>query len=249
MITFIFFIFSIQFLFGLEPREKPIHLKTSVIVPCHKNHIPYLSDLLKTLSEQTCLPDEIVIALTKSQITSVPEIPKELPFHVELVLLERQFPSHARNAACEKCSGDLIICQDADDIPHPQRIEIIKHLFEQYHLDFLIHRWIPSSEQFSPYEINHSITKTYDIHSYSPDFEICSSHHTFDRVHSGNPAFLKKIFNKVKWPERYTGEDVHFNTQVFRFFPKKVILDENLVMYRVELSSFKNRYSRPSQYH
>lgn len=244
MIQFIFFLFSIPFLFGLEPRTKPIQLKTSVIIPCHKNHMPYLPELLKTLSEQTCIPDEVVISFTKHQITSLPEFSKQLPFHIEIVLLDRQFPAHARNAACEKCSGDLIICQDADDIPHPQRIEIIKHLFEQYQLDFLIHRWIPSSEQFNPYEVIQSDLRTYEINNYSPNFEICSNHQTFDHIHSGNPSFLKKVFERVKWPEKHTAEDIHFNTQVFRFFPNKVILDANLVMYRVELSSYKNRYRR-----
>ena len=53
------------------------------------------------------------------------------PFKVIYIFhKECKYAGDNRNCACEKASGDIFITQDADDIPHPQRIEIIKYMFK-----------------------------------------------------------------------------------------------------------------------
>lgn len=59
------FLFLIPlFFFGLEKREMPLYLKTSVIIPCASSHFPLLEGLLISYAKQTRLPDEIVISLS-----------------------------------------------------------------------------------------------------------------------------------------------------------------------------------------
>ena len=109
-------------------------IKTSVIIPCFYGHFQHLDELMNALCNQTVLPDEIVISL--SEIDKLDPIlvenfeNKQYPFPVKLIKhQERLWAGPNRNSACQHASGDIFICQDADDLPHPQRIEIIKYFF------------------------------------------------------------------------------------------------------------------------
>ena len=235
----LFFLLSMVSLFGLDPRSKPVELKTSIIIPCHSKHVQHLPAMLQCLAEQTVVPDEVVICFTNSQVSTAPVIAPGYPFEVRLVFTDRTYPANARNTACEQSSGDLLICQDADDIPHPRRVEIIKHLFEHYYIELLLHRWAPSSELFEPYTVEGSIPLAHSIDRYG-EVEL-----QFDFIHNGSPAMLKAVAQRVKWPPTPLREDMMFNAEAFRYFPHKVVLDERLVIYRFELSSYKDRYVRP----
>lgn len=226
-------------LFGLVPRSQPVELKTSIIIPCHSKHVQHLPAMLQRLAEQTVVPDEVVVCFTRSQVPIAPAIAMDYPFEVRLAFTDRTYPANARNTACEESSGDLLICQDADDLPHPQRVEIIKYLFEHYQIDLLIHRWSPSSELFEPYTVEGSIPLAHSIDRYG---EVESQ---FDFIHNGSPAMLRAVSQRVKWPPTPLREDMIFNAEAFRYFPHKVVLDERLVIYRFELSSYKDRYAHP----
>jgi hypothetical protein len=41
----------------------------------------------------------------------------------------------------ELCLGDIILYQDADDLPHPQRVEIVKQYFETHDIVHLTHSY------------------------------------------------------------------------------------------------------------
>ena len=236
LIAFLVPLFS---LFALVPRAHPVELKTSVIIPCHSKHVQHLPTMLQWLAEQTVVPDEVVICFTRSQVATAPAIAPDYPFAVRCVFTDRSYPANARNTACEESSGDLLICQDADDVPHPRRVEIIKHLFEHYQIDILLHRWSPSSETFEPYTVEESIPLALSVDLYA------EVEPQFDFIHNGSPALLKAVTQRVKWPPMPLREDMTFNAEVFRYFPHKVVLDERLVIYRFELSSYKDRYARP----
>lgn len=128
------FFFLIAFhALALERRDIPTPLKISVIIPCHPDHFVHLAPLLATYEKQTSLPDEIVISL--SECEKVPQMAQATlmaPYHSFAVKLvkskEKQMPGKNRNCACQAATGNLIVCQDADDLPHPQRIEIIRYL-------------------------------------------------------------------------------------------------------------------------
>lgn len=224
---------------ALEPRDTPIHYTTSIIVPCYYKHFKLIPELLTFYEKQTVLPDEVIICLTITKLGDItPEMINRVlktsrPFSVKIVYDDGEYPGKARNWACECSSGDLLICQDADDIPHPQRTEIIKHVFENYQADFLIHRWLPSGNEFAPY----SNEDTLSLATYFDEYNNIS----YDYIHNGNVAVTKEVFKAIKWPGHYNGEDVEFNRNVFRNFEYKVGLDQYLIIYRNELSSYRDR--------
>jgi glycosyltransferase involved in cell wall biosynthesis len=116
----------------------------SVITPCAGSHVKYLPQLLEDLSLQTQLPDEVVISVSDVDSDLQNEIQKikcqKWPFELRIYTSPfKQYAGQNRNIAILQSSGDLIICQDADDHPHPQRIEIIHKTFNEFNCNLLLH--------------------------------------------------------------------------------------------------------------
>lgn len=227
---------------GLIVRDKYTPMKISIIVPCHFKHFPYIHELLNCFSNQTVLPDEIVISLSEAGKISSDEISaienSEWPF--KLTIVQNQDKMNAgknRNTACANSSGDLIICQDADDIPHPQRVEIIKILFETYEIDHLLHYWTRSP--FVTYSFDEVFSRCFSIKKLKP---------SLGDITYGNPAFTREVWKKIKWTEKnIKGEDVQFNLQAYNQFQRKLILNLPLLNYRSHLSSFSTHENQFSQ--
>lgn len=243
-----FFMLAIAFLVafselaGLEERSFSSPMTTSVIIPCHYMHFYLIQDLLTQFERQTAVPDEVVISLARSHYEKLDQAAiaaicgRSWAFTLKVVLAEDAVssPGKNRNRACECSSGDLLICQDADDIPHPQRIEIIKHLFEHYRVEFLIHCFAPSAADIG-------FMKSYDLHemaSLSSYFGINPK--VSKNLCNGYVALVRDVFETIRWPQLHTGEDVGFNFSVY-FNPRfkyKVALDIPLVIYRKDLSTY-----------
>lgn len=104
----------------------------SVNIPCAVSHIEYLPRLLQSYANQTSVPEEVVISISsvksnkhKKQIESIKK--KKYPFKLKIISSTSNKKAGAnRNTCAENSSGNLIVNQDADDLPHKQRIQIIK---------------------------------------------------------------------------------------------------------------------------
>ncbi len=225
-------------------------LRVSIIIPCHAHHVRHLYKLVKCYEEQTELPDEIVISLSSDTevvyttiVTAVKEGP--WPFLVIFLSTEKElFAGENRNRACESASGDILICQDADDIPYPQRVEIIKQFFTTYQIDHLVHQWVglgPTGKHNVAHLEHHKTGLNTDgsFHLYEqiedlPFFQP----HKFDEMLSygsftnGNCALSKEVFNAIKWGDEPRGQDVIFNRQVYQQFSRCYALRIPLLVYR-----------------
>lgn len=224
-------------LISLDPNPLVNSLKTSIIVPCHYLHFYLIPDLLTHYENQTVLPDEIIISLSESHrvkeglIAAVED--KKYPFQLKIVKSQEVlYGGQNRNIACEHSSGDILICQDADDIPHPQRVELIKGLFEKYQIEHLMHCFILSDKLFQYCYPEKAASLS--VYSSDPN-QACY----YPSIHNGNIALLRTVFMKVKWPvHERVGEDIEFNTSVYKDFKKTVILPIPLLLYRNDLSVY-----------
>jgi cellulose synthase/poly-beta-1,6-N-acetylglucosamine synthase-like glycosyltransferase len=216
-------------------RPQPLPMKVSVNIPCVAKHFEYIPLLLESCGSQTVIPDEIVISLSEVDKVSpllLAEVEsKEWPFELKIIKhQEKRSEGANRNIACAHSLGDLIICQDADDIPHPQRVEIVKWLFENYEIDHLMHLFTTQENSFAFLE--NDLSKV----------QLCTTYREMRRVRgttNGNVCFAKKIFGTVKWGESFKGgEDVRFNCQVYQRFSNHVVLHEPLLLYRIDLSAY-----------
>lgn len=215
------------------------NLTTSVIIPCHYKHVVHLYNLLKCYETQTVLPDEIVIS-----ISEIDQAPKDLIaklkaepwlFPVKYVESKKQaYAGKNRNAACEIATGDIFICQDADDLPHYRRVEIIKFFFSTYNIDHLMHCYSGFKSTFKDHllatipleKIKFIQPKKYNDSQKIP-------------VHNGNVAIRRHVFDKIKWEDRSLGdEDIRFNQKIYKGLFKNIVVIAQLINYRIHLSQF-----------
>ena len=216
----------------IEPVRS--NMKTlSVIVPSHYAHAKHLYPLLTSLEEQTVLPDEVVISL--SEYTRVPrDIMNVLedsrwPFPVTIVMSKpKLYSAQNRNVASTIAKGDIFMYNDADDLSHPQRIEIIKFFFNSYNLDILMHRFIELRRD----------TNVPIVHYQDVDF-LCPSDYSkiLGRdIHNGNTAISRQVFNVFKWPDFRSHEDEFYNRILYNYFGNRLIVFAPLIIYRNYLS-------------
>lgn len=226
---------------ALQKRDEPIAVKTSIIIPCHAKHFHFVPELLDHYKKQTVWPDEVVISITEDHFQKIKndDLIKvtgiHWPFDVKLAIdpsLESS-PGQNRNYACEASTGDLLICQDADDIPHPQRVEMIKYIFENYYADFLIHRFYYSGDTDESKFRTIPIEEAENLCQYLNYYGEISDKGS---AHQGEVAISRLVFERVKWGHQRTGEDEEFNNVVFNLFNYKILLNFYLINYRIEFS-------------
>jgi hypothetical protein len=222
---------------SVTKRKTPTEMTTSVIIPCVAKHFKHLSKLLTAYENQTYLPDQIVISLSEIEQLEENEIAAlaNYPWAFRLSVL-RQFGKKSagqnRNLACKEADGMLILCQDADDLPHPQRVEIVKYLFEHYIIDHLLHGWIPEGKSFIPY-----VKELVQIKKFDAYWDAINSS-TLD-LQNGQICLLKEVANTVQWNDSFgPGEDLEFNQHVYSHFENTVVAYAALCLYRNSLSSF-----------
>ena len=219
---------------------------TSVIIPCHYTHVQFLEQLLVKYELQTELPNEVVISISESHKANgrvIKELQaREWKFPVKfLVTRKRQFAGTNRNIACRNASGEILITQDADDIPHPQRVEVIKYFFGRYNLDHLMHQWvfeskIDNSNFYRMYSMASIPFKR--LNHYGETWKI-------GYFHNGNIAISKKLFKRIGWSCKRSGQDVEYNRKVYSLNGiKHLVLKVPLIIYNRDLSTQKLRESR-----
>lgn len=206
----------------------------SVLIPCAATHLPFLPELVSRLSRQTVLPDEVIISV--SGTTAMPRL-AATSFVVRVVCNAKPaFAGENRNRAVRASTGSVLVYNDADDLPHCQRIEIIKTIFDRGNVDHLIHGFLHLRQKKS--------FETWDRSRFpSADClrRLTFKDYVFDHTHhNGNIATSRRVSECVAWestPRR--GEDVHYNKQVKQKFPSRMaMLDDPLIAYRQYLSSF-----------
>lgn len=236
----IFLLLTLNFLQTLSA------LSSSVAIPCYYKHFPYLDGLLDSLTLQTLQPDEVVISLSEVEKIDSKDIDtlenKKWPFNVKII---RRSGVHMegsnRTKAAINCKSDIIFCIDADDIPHPQRIEAVIKIFKKKPDAVMVlcgHAYCPGE----------SIVCDSSIPFYSQDlflssrFDLESSQwlklksieeltHWDTGIHNGSPSIRKKILDDLSWSDLKNGADLEFNEKVFLKYNSTFLIKLPLLHY------------------
>lgn len=217
----------------------------SILIPCHYSHFPLLEALLTAYVNQTVVPNEVVISLSEYQQLSQASIlaleGQVWPF--KLIILKQEKKCCAalnRKYAAAASSGDLLMFQDADDLPHPQRVEIVKYLFESYRIDHLIHSFIREGEKFIPYNLESIPVQKTVFNFLITGIPVAEG--DFIPLHNGNCSVSRQAIRMGAWKfGNEPGEDLHFNMSVLSRLPRSCYVTPlGLIAFRTRLSYFSN---------
>jgi glycosyltransferase involved in cell wall biosynthesis len=216
-------------------------LSSSVAIPCYYKHFTYLPDLLKSLTQQTCLPDEVVISLSQVEHLTDEEMDQleagPWPFPVKIIRRVGVFMEGSnRTMAAQQCSSDIVLCVDADDIPHPQRIEAVLQLFSTLpEVDMVLcgHAYCPGEaivcERVIPFfqpEEYAQLRFALGPHTWSKLDESGLTRWA-SGVHNGSPSLRKTLIETgIIWSDLKNGADLKFN---------KLVISQNHMSYMIEL--------------
>ena len=216
----------------------------SVCIPCCEKHIIHLENLLNNIINQTLQPKQIIIIISEYKTINTNDKIIEKLFdltkdtNIELIIKKYssvQYANTNRKIATELVSGDIIVFQDADDIPHKQRLEIINHFFIKYDCVHLLHGWtnILTHNEINIHEIqyiNVISSKNFPFHMKNKNKNLC--------VHNGVLSIKTCILKDIAWNNLRRGQDVVLNKFIVDKFKNTILLDNcDIYNYRNELSS------------
>ena len=238
-------------------------MKVTAIIPCYDKHFNYLKNRLVELQTNTYKPEQVIVSLNgcnkiDKNLLKLIEIKFKNLFNNFFILKsdERLPRPKARNITKKYILNDIICLFDADDIIHPQRIEITKYFFEKYNISHLLNSYIISGckkschtclmcilgkpNQFKQYNDFEKIKKIFPNDLYNinfgedfikPGVKTILGHNGKYQIlpHHGNCSFLKKVFDEIDFNTDYPrGQDSLFCQEVLYKFKNTMLIDSEL---------------------
>jgi len=126
-------------------------MKTTVYIPCMFEHWWNIPTIFSCYEAGNILPDEYVIYLNgyedKIDIKKITEpLIQKIEQHRLNVVIKKDSQklscNYVRSQALDVCAGEIIIMQDADDLPLCDRVRVIKDVFEKHNPDVLMHSFL-----------------------------------------------------------------------------------------------------------
>jgi|10_taG_2_1085330.scaffolds.fasta_scaffold08661_5 hypothetical protein len=240
-------------------------MKTSLIIPSTNNHFQYIGCILEHYKNGTVKPDEVIVSVSKAHEMDKREI-KNIVSKYDNCFENLKIVSHFRKVyegpnrgeGSKVAENDLLIYQDSDDVPHPQRIEIIKYFFENHDILHLNHgyNFEEKFEKLNVQEIeNKKSHEMFDM--YFPDFkemeQVKRTRKTRPRkvydslgnslpygsgfgpdwnITGGSTAILKSVLEEINWEWTMdVSYDYDFCMDTLFYYNKSMLINVPLIWY------------------
>lgn len=175
--------------------------KIGVAIPCYIGHITNLKYLLDSIERQTRKPDKVVVSCSSINEDITIELPS-YSFNLEIIrTVEHKNAGQNRNIAIQKLKEmDYISYIDADDIMHPQRIEILMKIFEYTDCDIILHNYKEDNDDF-----NEIKSFKYRINELKCCHSGCITHNNIkfmhEKIHHSQPSIKRYISDNIFFTE------------------------------------------------
>jgi hypothetical protein len=192
-----------------------------IAIPCYYGHIQNLTNLLDSIENQSVKPNKVVVSCSSTKELFET---KKYSFPLEIIITEEhKNAAQNRNIAASRLNDmDYITFIDADDIMHPQRIEILLKVFQDTDCDIILHNFLMNDSNFN--HIDNIDNIDIRINELMQCYSGCIRHKDFyrynksDLIHHSQSSIKKYIFDIIKYPEEqeyYSKEDCIFCHRVF----------------------------------
>lgn len=177
-------------------------MRIGVAIPCYNKHIPYLKICLDSIAAQTCLPSEVVVSCSSTTYDEIPQW--KYPFHLQILTFTDVYnPAKNRNIAASQLTTDIITFFDADDIMHPQRIELLKNAFETHWCDIILHGFMYDNEKHIEFPLVENSTSSFILNNLVKAKSGCAivKDNWKLRIHHAHVSISAAIFRRNKFNE------------------------------------------------
>ena len=233
-------------------------MRTSVVIPATNGNFGYVNCILRHYEDGKIRPDEVVVSISNAHLLDsqkIDDLENRFKDAFELKVLRhnrKMIQGPNRDAGTSATTGDIILSNDADDIPHPQRVEIVLGLFEKHDIVHLNHGYQKYDEhEFETVTRIESIAGDQLLRHHFPNHERVSGEEKRPnpqdlgfaapyggdlkwQIHAGCPIFRKDVFEEIKW--RHTEQvawDYDFCMDVLYRFNKSMIINTSLIWYNL----------------
>lgn len=212
-------------------------MKISLCITCWHKDVHFLPQVLEYLKQQTFKPYEIIVIGNNIENLYIPDEDIKSFF-----VRERKPVSWSRNMGAKLSTGDIVIFFDVDDIPHPQKLEITNHVFENTDADCFVHGFTECQDTTELY-LDYSVDRIVELSS-EGYLKIPNGNNT--DIHHGHLAVKRDVIINNPYNEflgfyelgfQFWGEDTSICRTLFSLGYKFYYGKQKLVNYR---PSFKD---------
>lgn len=237
IILFIFLSLSIS------ERFENTNITYTIGIPSIPDDISHFNDLIRNINKQTKLPNDIIIALSQTSDLDAKTIEIELnkiskiPVKISNVI-NKAYSGINRNRVAKVSTSDYIIFIDADDLMHPQRVEIVDKVLKKYNRPVgLLHALTVRSKNWDKSFDKWEVWDGKKLYNYHKNIvpETKSFHLNTINVHHGHPIYSRKVFMDLQYTDMKRGQDVRMVRDVLNFYGNN---NNNLHYINVPLSNY-----------
>jgi glycosyltransferase involved in cell wall biosynthesis len=216
-------------------------MSIGVAIPCYYGHINNLTNLLDSIENQSVKPNKVVVS---SSSTKELFETKKYSFPLEIIITEQhKNAAQNRNIAASRLNDmDYITFMDADDIMHPQRIEILLKVFQDTDCDIVLHNYFMNEQKFEKIDnidlrINTLVQAYWGAIIHKED-----KYNYVEHIHHSQVSIKRNIFDIIKFPEELIiGEDALFCHRIFGLPNIKNVYIKNELSFYSPSKSFLNK--------
>ena len=208
----------------------------SVVIPCIFFHFKHIPDLLNLYTHQTLIPNEIIVSVTESDniLEDILKVEnKTFPFNLKIIKNKGKIRAGLnRQIGSKLAKNKFIIYQDADDMPHNQRVEIMNYFFTKKNANHITHLVTSSPRELvkQPYTMETIKYIEWRKRENRPGFRGTTL---------GNIGIKKDILKDISWSEHFVGEDTRFTDKILEKYENCYRVSATLLYYRKHLSSYR----------
>ena len=212
-------------------------MKLGVAIPCFYGHLNKLIELLDSIECQTILPSQVVVSCSSTNF----EVYKSYSFPLQIITTkENKNTAQNRNmAAIHLHEMDYITFIDADDIMHPQCIEILLRVIDEYNSEIILHNYT-DSEPMEPIETVEIYTDT--LVQSNEGITHADGNESILKIHRSQVTVKDTILEQVKFPEEecfISKEDSVFCNLVFNLNVSHAYIANKLSFIKSGMDSYR----------
>lgn len=172
-------------------------MKLAVCIPCHSHYVQYIDRVLKSIINQTRLPDLVVVSVSEVQSNVERDLIPNLPFRAEVYITDKiKNMAENRNICAKNLPEDIDIISffDIDDYMHPRRLEMVEKAFTEGSADVLIHAYKYIKYEQKPDEYWEKMSKEMEV-----EYSVVEQDEIFGHV--GHLSVRKTLFDSFNFLE------------------------------------------------